>query len=54
MLRPNLPFFNDREGAKVPAGLPDIVDAHVHIFPKAFFQRFGSGLTRMHGTLDTN
>ena len=37
MLRPNLPWINDREGATVPAGLPEVVDAHVHIFPQYIF-----------------
>jgi uncharacterized protein len=33
MLKPNMPTFNEHEGAKVPAGLPPVIDAHVHIFP---------------------
>ena len=37
MIRPNLPWINDREGATVPADLPDVVDAHVHIFPQGIF-----------------
>lgn len=37
MLRPNLPSINDKEGAAVPIGLPEIVDAHVHIFPPDIF-----------------
>jgi predicted TIM-barrel fold metal-dependent hydrolase len=37
MLRPKLPSLNDKEGLSVPAGLPEVVDAHVHIFPKGIF-----------------
>lgn len=37
MLRPNLPSFDDPEGATVPAGLPPVVDAHVHVFPSDIF-----------------
>jgi predicted TIM-barrel fold metal-dependent hydrolase len=37
MLRPKLPSLNDKEGLSVPTGLPEVVDAHVHIFPKSIF-----------------
>lgn len=37
MLRPGLPSFEDDEGAAVPAGLPMVVDAHVHVFPRGLF-----------------
>jgi predicted TIM-barrel fold metal-dependent hydrolase len=37
MLRPNLPAINDKEGTTVPTGLPRVVDAHVHIFPRNIF-----------------
>ncbi len=37
MLRPNLPAINDKEDVAVPAGLPLVVDAHVHIFPSNIF-----------------
>ena len=37
MLRPNLPAINDKEEVAVPAGLPIVVDAHVHIFPSNIF-----------------
>lgn len=37
MLRPNMPSFNDQEGLKIPAGLPPVIDAHVHIFPSSIF-----------------
>jgi uncharacterized protein len=37
MLQPNLPVINDPEGSAVPAGLPDVTDAHVHIFPHGIF-----------------
>jgi predicted TIM-barrel fold metal-dependent hydrolase len=37
--RPLLPLqpLNDVEGARVPVGLPPIVDAHVHLFPDRLF-----------------
>jgi len=34
MLQPDMPSINDRDGAGVPVGLPPIIDAHVHIFPR--------------------
>jgi len=37
MLTPNLPSIDDEEGAAVPDGLPAVVDAHVHIFPREIF-----------------
>ena len=37
MLKPNLPSFKDPEGLTVPNGLPPVIDAHVHIFPKTIF-----------------
>lgn len=37
MLKPNMPSINDKEDAKVPSGLPAVIDAHVHIFPESFF-----------------
>jgi predicted TIM-barrel fold metal-dependent hydrolase len=37
MLKPNMPIFKDQEGQKIPAGLPPIIDAHVHIFPHNIF-----------------
>ncbi|KJS00513.1 MAG: amidohydrolase [Desulfobulbaceae bacterium BRH_c16a] len=37
MLKPNMPLINDQEDAKVPAGLPAVIDAHVHIFPRNIF-----------------
>jgi len=30
VLRSKMPFINDPEGAQVPAGMPPIIDAHVH------------------------
>ena len=33
MLKPNMPSINDPEDARVPSGLPPVVDAHVHVFP---------------------
>jgi len=32
-----MPLINDQEDAKVPAGLPAVIDAHVHIFPRNIF-----------------
>ena len=32
-----MPSINDQENAKVPSGLPAVIDAHVHIFPQNFF-----------------
>jgi hypothetical protein len=37
MLQPNMPSVNDPEDARVPAGLPAVIDAHVHIFPRSMF-----------------
>jgi hypothetical protein len=37
VLRPKMPSLNDPEGSNVPAGLPSVVDAHVHIFPRSIF-----------------
>lgn len=37
MLKPHMPSLNDREGAGVPPGLPDIIDSHVHVFPENLF-----------------
>ncbi len=38
MLQSPLPALNDREGAKLAANLPLVVDAHVHLFPDNLFQ----------------
>ena len=32
-----MPSFNDQEGIQVPAELPPVIDAHVHIFPRGIF-----------------
>ncbi len=37
MLKPHMPSFQDREDPLVPAGLPPVIDAHVHIFPRGVF-----------------
>jgi predicted TIM-barrel fold metal-dependent hydrolase len=37
MLQPNMPIIDDLEGTAVPAGLPAVIDAHVHIFPGYIF-----------------
>src|SRR6185369_11232995 len=31
------PALHDAEGASIPAGLPAVVDAHVHLFPDNLF-----------------
>ncbi len=38
MLRTPLPALDDPEGAAVRAGLPPVVDAHVHLFPDRLFE----------------
>ena len=37
MLRPKMPSVNDVEDPEVPAGLPPLIDSHVHIFPSSIF-----------------
>jgi hypothetical protein len=37
MLKPNMPSVNDQEDPTVPSGLPAVIDAHVHIFPRSMF-----------------
>lgn len=37
MLTSKMPSINDQEGARVPDGLPPVVDAHVHVFPRNIF-----------------
>jgi hypothetical protein len=37
MLKPNLPAIDDAEGEALPKGLPEVYDAHVHIFPDSIF-----------------
>ncbi|MFW6054564.1 MAG: amidohydrolase family protein [Thermodesulfobacteriota bacterium] len=32
-----MPGINDRQGGSVPAGLPEVIDAHVHVFPARIF-----------------
>jgi len=32
-----MPSVDDQEGSMVPAGLPPVIDAHVHIFPRNIF-----------------
>jgi predicted TIM-barrel fold metal-dependent hydrolase len=31
-------MIHDEEGASVPSGLPEVIDAHAHLFPDVFFQ----------------
>ena len=38
MLQTPLPALNDREGNHVPESLPEIIDAHVHLFPDNLFE----------------
>lgn len=38
MLTPHMPSIDDEEGAAVPGGLPEVVDAHVHVFPRETFE----------------
>ena len=33
-----MPAVNDVEGERLPAGLPPVVDVHVHLFPDALFE----------------
>jgi uncharacterized protein len=33
-----LPALDDREGARIPASLPPVIDAHVHLFPDRIFE----------------
>jgi uncharacterized protein len=37
MLKANMPSIDDREDSMVPAGLPPVIDAHIHIFPSHIF-----------------
>lgn len=37
MLKPTLPYLDEPEGATLPVGLPQVIDAHVHIFPDWVF-----------------
>lgn len=37
MLSPALPAVNDPEGDGLPAGLPPVIDAHIHLFPDELF-----------------
>ena len=34
-----MPGLDDAEGDALPAGLPDVVDSHVHLFPPAIFEK---------------
>lgn len=37
MLRPHMPSSDEPEGPIVPHELPDVIDAHVHVFPDGVF-----------------
>lgn len=41
-----LPGLDDPEGPRVPGSLPQIVDAHVHLFPDGFFRAIWKWLDR--------
>jgi hypothetical protein len=38
MLQTPLPALDDREGDHVPESLPEVIDAHVHLFPDNLFE----------------
>lgn len=38
MLRPDLPTIDDTESDTIPAGFPNVIDAHVHVFPNHIFR----------------
>ncbi len=38
MLKTPLPAINDPEGSHVPESFPEVVDAHVHVFPDYIFK----------------
>lgn len=37
MLNASLPALNDAEGSSLPGNLPQVIDAHVHVFPRRIF-----------------
>jgi len=37
LLKEKLPLLDDLEGDALPAGLPPVIDAHVHLFPDKLF-----------------
>ncbi|MBU8911150.1 MAG: amidohydrolase [Desulfobacterales bacterium] len=37
MLKPELPYYDDPEGASIPNGFDHVIDAHVHVFPGKIF-----------------
>ena len=37
MLHPNLPYFDENEGNRIPAEFSRVIDAHVHVFPDNIF-----------------
>jgi predicted TIM-barrel fold metal-dependent hydrolase len=42
MLKPKMASDGGPEGQSVPAGLPPVIDAHVHVFPKRIFSAIWS------------
>ena len=42
MLHPKMAALHDQEDTQVPAGLPPVIDAHVHIFPDSLFSAIRS------------
>ncbi len=37
MLKPEMVYFSDKEGERLSAGFPVVVDTHVQIFPDSIF-----------------
>lgn len=37
MLKSNMPSLKDSGGSWIPAGLPSVIYAHVHVFPRNIF-----------------
>ena len=52
MLKSNLPSIHDKESAAVPADLPVVIDAHVHIFPRKIFSAIRECLMKTPGISD--
>ena len=47
MLQNVMPSIHDKEGETVPAGLPPVIDSHVHVFPADLF-------SKIHNWFDEN
>ena len=46
MLQTPLPALDDREGDHVPESLPEVIDAHVHLFPDNLFESIWHGFEK--------